>query len=161
MEAEQSMWMLLHAAALVFGSGLVACALAYGLTTVRRAPQPPPSHDWQAFLTWGFYLLSTGLLVAVGTRSITFLPPVLFAHVVAALFVLLYLLAYARWALALGIGWGCIYFGGMFPAPVIRQTADVAALGFFGVFLVLLCWLTMRETPPASLPSRSTPEAGS
>lgn len=152
---------LLHFAAPILGGSLLICAFAYGVTTTRRAPQPPPSRGWRAFLSWGFYLLSTGLLVAVGTRSITFLPLMLLAHVVAALFVLLYLLANAKWALALGIGWGCLYFGGMFPAPVIQRAADVAALGFFGVFLVLLCWLTMREPPPAPLSSRRLTEPSS
>lgn len=154
-------WTLLHVAVLALGGGLLICAFAYGMTTTRRTPQPAPTRGWQVVLTWGFYLLSTGLLVAVGTRSITFLPLVLLAHVVAALFVLLYLLAYARWALPLGIGWGCIYFGGMFPVPVIQQVADIAALGFFGVFLVLLCWLTMHETLPASLSSRRLTEPSS
>ena len=89
-------WTLVHIAALALGGGLLICACVYGLTADRRAPQPAPARGWRAFLSWGFYLLRTGLLVAVGTRSITFLPLVLLAHIVAALFVRLYLLAYAR-----------------------------------------------------------------
>src|SRR5512146_1371638 len=76
----QMAWTLVHIAALALGGGLLICACVYGLTADRRAPQPAPARGWRAFLSWGFYLLSTGLLVAVGTRSITFLPLVLLAH---------------------------------------------------------------------------------
>lgn len=148
-------------AALVLGGGLLICAFVYGLTTGRHTSQPAPTRGGRAFATFLDFSLGTGVFIATLARSAPSFPLALAGHIGAALCILMYLLFRARWVLTLGIGWGCIYFGGMFPASVIRQMADVAALGFFGVFLVLLCRLTMGETAPVSVGSRSTSEASS